>query len=70
MTTSLTETQMERVERLVKQFLKTSPYITNRILRQIAGVSYDQAIFFFNTMVREKRLKRIGVASGIKYLAR
>ncbi len=64
---SLTDTQSESCERHMIQYLATHPSITNRELRALTGVSYDQAITFFNFMVANGRLLRVGKASGTRY---
>lgn len=64
----LKEGQLREVEEITMKFLELNPSITNRKLRQISGVNYDQAIFFFNYMIRKRRLRRVGVSSGTKYI--
>jgi hypothetical protein len=67
MSNTLTEEQLLQVQRRVVDFLAHNPFITNRKLRDISGLSYDQAIMFFNTMLARGTLKRTGVASSTKY---
>ena len=68
MSYTLNEEQLREVEQITMKFLQLNPSITNRKLRQISGVNYDQAIFFFNHMLRKRRLKRVGVSSSTKYI--
>lgn len=42
--------------------------IRNREIREVAGISYDQAIHFFNRAIAEKHLERKGKASGTHYV--
>ena len=64
---SLTSEEAASCERHMIQYLVTHPSITNRELRALTGVSYDQAISFFNIMVVTGRLVRVGKASGTRY---
>ena len=59
--------EVAKCELHVEQYLSRHPSITNRELRALTGVSYDQAITFFNTMIADGRLIRVGRASGTKY---
>ena len=68
MSTKLTDIEIHNLEGSVSNFLKTEPSITNRGLRQLTGINYDQAIYFFNSMVATGKLVRYGKASGIKYV--
>ena len=49
-------------------FLKHNSSIRNRELRKVAGIGYDQAIIVFNRAMLEKRLLRLGRASGTHYV--
>ena len=49
-------------------YLRDHSSIRNQELRKLTGIDYDQAIFFFNRMILENRLRRIGVTSGIRYI--
>lgn len=68
MGTTLSSERVSEVESLVETFLKQHDSITNRKLREISGVNYDQAIYFFNLMVDRGQLQRTGKASGTKYV--
>jgi predicted HTH transcriptional regulator len=67
MTNTLDDEGLKATELAVLEFLKVNESITNRKLRQITNVNYDQAIFFFNRMIEKGVLNRIGVASGTHY---
>jgi hypothetical protein len=49
-------------------FLKRNSSIRNRELRKVASIGYDQAIIVFNRPMLEKRLLRLGHASGTHYV--
>lgn len=68
MATKLTQEEAREVECTTTRFLQSHSSITNRELREIAGINYDQAISFFNHMIHIGRLKRIGIGSGIRYV--
>ena len=68
MSTTLTEERLAALEHEVLEYLREHDSITNRKLREFAGVSYDQAIFFFNQMLDRGVLQRAGVSSGIRYV--
>ena len=48
-------------------FLGTHPFVTNKILRSLTGINYDQAIQFFNLMLDTQKLRKEGVGSGTRY---
>ena len=66
--TSLTEKDLIHIQHIVVDYLKDQEFITNRILRKVTSVTYDQAIFFHNEMLKKKVLQRIGKASAIRYI--
>lgn len=66
-TTKLSKEEMMRVTGVVKKYLSKNVSINNRTLRALTDIGYDQAIFFFNFMVKEKLLERVGQGSGTKY---
>lgn len=49
-------------------FLKANSSIRNRDIRDVASISYDQAIHFFNRALAENRLVRKGSGSGTHYV--
>lgn len=65
--TKLSEADILLVWEQVCEFLKTHPFITNRTLRALSGINYDQAIHFFGYMVEQGELSREGKSSGVKY---
>lgn len=65
--TKLSKMQVRETQRVVTAYLRTQPYITNRILRSLAKVNYDQAIQFFNLMLEKGVLQKEGKASGTRY---
>jgi hypothetical protein len=64
----LTEDDLGHLERIAFDYLKTHDFVTNRIMRNIANISYDQAIFFFGQALKRKALKKIGAGSATRYL--
>jgi predicted HTH transcriptional regulator len=66
--TTLLEAQTAQVEKAVRIYLRQHESITNRKLRELTGIGYDQAIFFFAEMVKANRLSRIGTGSATKYV--
>ena len=52
----------------VVDYLSKHPTITNRILRTIAPIGYDQAIFVLGRMCDEGVLERRGNAGGTHYV--
>lgn len=67
-THSLNDDRLAELEKFVLEFMRDHETITNRKLREISTINYDQAIYFFNRMIEKGTLKRIGVNSGIKYV--
>ena len=49
-------------------YLKANACITNRLIREVAGINYDQAIAFFNIAIAEKSLVRVGTSSTTRYV--
>lgn len=64
----LSDTEMSRVAKIVKAHLAKKPYIDNRSLRQISGITYDEAIQFFGRMVKEGKLIKAGKTASTRYL--
>jgi len=53
---------------VVAKYLDSNDFVTNRILRQLSTVTYDQAIYFFGEMMKQQVLEKIGTASATKYV--
>lgn len=66
-TTTLSSDEFARVMEVVESYLKEHPYINNRILRNLTGIGYDQAISFFNASLKKRQLEKTGKASGTVY---
>lgn len=58
----------EQMKSKVLKFVKSKGSITNKECRQLLDIGYDQAITLFNFMVENKKLKRVGKTSSIKYI--
>lgn len=54
--------------KVAEAFLGKHGSIRNKQIREAAKINYDQAINFFNRALSEKRLIRLGVASGTHYV--
>ncbi len=66
----LTLEDLNHIQGIVNDYLKTHAFVTNQILRKIAKVTYDQAAVFFGEMLKRKFLKRIGKGSGTRYITK
>jgi hypothetical protein len=64
----LSDSRFEQCMGIALHYLKSNPSIRNRIIREIASIRYDQAIYFFNRAIAEKRLTREGSGGGIRYV--
>lgn len=66
-TTTLSQKEYERCLDQTVGFLKANPSIRNSKLREITGIEYDQAIFFFNKAIKDGVLVRKGHSGGTHY---
>jgi hypothetical protein len=66
--TRLSGDEHKRCLLAARTFLKTHDCIRNRNLREITGISYDQAIAFFNQTIADKHLERVGLAGNTRYI--
>ncbi len=64
----LDKNEFAQVKEAVFAYLSRHHSIANRELRALANIDCDQAIAFFNRMVAQGHLKRVGKASGTKYV--
>jgi hypothetical protein len=64
----LSDAQFEECMGMALRYLKTNTSIRNREIRAVASIGYDQAIYFFNRAISEKRLFREGSGSGTRYV--
>jgi hypothetical protein len=60
--------QLRDVEQAALLYVSTHGSITNREIRSLTGINYDQAIWFFNEMLRGGTLQRTGTASTTRYV--
>ncbi len=65
---SLPKSEVLRVKKLLLRYFKKNAFINNTKLRELTGLSYDQAIWFFGQMLSEGTLERIGKTSSTKYI--
>jgi predicted HTH transcriptional regulator len=66
--TVLTENEFTQVKETVFSYFSCHKSITNRKIRELTNISYDQAMNFFNRMAAQGHLKRVGTASSTKYV--
>ena len=65
---TLTEDQIRHVEQIAMHYLEKHLSINNKELRGLSGITYDQATYFFNRMLKEGRLLRTGRTAGTRYV--
>lgn len=65
---ALTPDDFEKVRATVLDYVRENGSITNRLLRTLTRISYDQAIWVFGTMVKAGDLERVGKSSSTKYV--
>lgn len=65
---TLSDKEMATVAAAARNHIETTGSIKNSELRALTGINYDQAIWFFNQMIEQGMLIRVGVASSTKYL--
>ena len=65
---TLSEQELERVRAAVLEHLQAHESIPNSTLRSLTGIDSDQAIFFFNTMLKRQVLKKLGTTAGTRYV--
>jgi len=68
--TRLSDSQFEECVKIVRIYLKSKPFIRNQDIRAVASIGYDQAIYFFNRAIAEKRLLRKGKGAATRYILR
>ena len=68
--TILTDDEFIQARVAVLAYLSSNESINNREFRALTHFGYDQAISFFGRMVRKGHLRRMGKASGTKYVLR
>ena len=65
---TLSKSEVSQVKKLLLRCLKKNAFINNAKLRELTGLDYDQATWFFGQMLSEGTLERIGKTSGTKYI--
>lgn len=69
MSRKATPEQVSKAQEKLMEYLASHPSITNRQMRAMSGLSYDQCISFFNEMVRLGKVERNGRRGGTSYTA-
>lgn len=67
MARTLTEESLTKISDKVHLYLVSHGTISNRELRALTGITYDQAIYYFNCMVISGKMLRLGKSSGTRY---
>ncbi len=65
---TLTEDQIRHVEQIAMRYLEKKLSINNKELRGLSGITYDQATYFFNRLLKEGKLLRTGRTAGTRYV--
>jgi hypothetical protein len=65
---TLTDDQIRHVEQIAMRYLEKHLSINNRELRRLSDITYDQATYFFNRMLKAGRLLRTGRTAGTRYV--
>ena len=50
------------------RYLEKKLSINNKELRGLSGITYDQATYFFNRLLKEGKLLRTGRTAGTRYV--
>ncbi len=64
----LDKNEFTQVKESVFAYLSRHQSTTNRELRALTNIGYDQTTNFFNKMVEQGCLRRVGKGSGTKYV--
>ncbi|MDA7924692.1 hypothetical protein N9B60_04755 [Mariniblastus sp.] len=64
----MTEEAYSRCLQIAISYVAEHGCIRNRQIREVAGISYDEAIHFFNRAIFERHFDRRGKASGTHYV--
>jgi len=64
----LSDEEFKAAKKMVMAYLACHTSITNRELRALTQLNYDQAVSFFNRMISHGNLLRVGKTTSIKYL--
>jgi predicted HTH transcriptional regulator len=67
-TTGISAAEYELAKARVLSYLAANPKVTNRILRTLAPIKYDQAIVALGRMCDEQILERYGKTGGTHYV--
>lgn len=66
--TRLNVEEIAFVRAAILRYLEEHDFITNRLLRELTNIGYDQCIHVFGEMLRSGDLTKVGKASGTRYL--
>ena len=66
--TRLSEGAYSRCLKIAIGYIAESGSIRNREIRELSGINYDQAIYFFNRATAEGHFDRKGKSSGTHYV--
>jgi hypothetical protein len=65
----LSDEQYARAKEMVIAYMTDHQSIANRELRALTQLSYDQAVTFFNKMIADGILKRVGKTTTTRYFS-
>jgi predicted HTH transcriptional regulator len=66
--TRLPDEKLAQVRSVVLRYLEKHEFITNRLLRGVSDIGYDQAIYVFAELMRSGDIVRIGTSSATRYV--
>ena len=63
----LSAEETTRVKALILKYFQDHDRITNIILRELSGITYNQAGYFFKDMTNQNVITRWGITANIHY---
>jgi hypothetical protein len=66
--TRLNDEDLAQIRGAIVNYLQKHEFITNRLLRGLADIGYDQCIFAFGELLRSGDLVKVGTASATRYV--
>ena len=65
--TRLNDEDFANIRRAILHYLQTHEFISNRLLRGLTLIGYDQCIFVFGALLRSGELVKVGKGSATRY---
>lgn len=66
--TRLSDEKLAQIRSAVLRYLENHEFITNRLLRGLTDIGYDQSIYVFADLKRSGDILRIGTSSATRYV--